>query len=263
MKRVALWLVTLAAAMRVLTAVALPLRLGEQEPVMSAFAVLRLMALGIAWYLVVVTVLGLVARATRIPALVRSTNALAVAPVRRLLHLSVTATVGLGTLSTPASASGPPASHDPPVIRSLPEEEPRGAAEPVMRAMSDSEPDVPTSRPDPDPPLMEMPAPAAGEPLPGQPAPEPVSPPAPDPPPQARQVKPPPASAPEPQAGTTWTVSRGDSFWAIAEALVPAPDVDRYWRALIEANRGRLADPDNPDLLFVGQELVLPTRAPP
>ena len=31
-----------------------------------------------------------------------------------------------------------------------------------------------------------------------------------------------------------------------------------YWRRLVEANRGRLLDPGNPDLLVPGQELVLP-----
>ena len=31
-----------------------------------------------------------------------------------------------------------------------------------------------------------------------------------------------------------------------------------YWWRLVEANRGRLLDPGNPDLLVPGQELVLP-----
>jgi nucleoid-associated protein YgaU len=34
--------------------------------------------------------------------------------------------------------------------------------------------------------------------------------------------------------------------------------VGRYWRRLIDANRDRLVDPGNPDLLLPGQELVLP-----
>jgi hypothetical protein len=58
----------------------------------------------------------------------------------------------------------------------------------------------------------------------------------------------------------TWIVEAGDSFWSIAEDVVGAGDeraVRRYWRALIEANRSRLADPQNPDLLIPGQELVL------
>jgi nucleoid-associated protein YgaU len=61
-------------------------------------------------------------------------------------------------------------------------------------------------------------------------------------------------------------VVRGDSFWSIAaDALVDAgtPDpsdaaVDGYWRRLIDANRTRLVDPDNPDLIYPGQSVVLP-----
>jgi hypothetical protein len=61
-------------------------------------------------------------------------------------------------------------------------------------------------------------------------------------------------------------VHQGDHLWGIAAARVrlalgvePAPDQIRpYWSALIEANRDRLLDPDDPDLLMPGQELVLP-----
>jgi LysM domain len=73
-------------------------------------------------------------------------------------------------------------------------------------------------------------------------------------------------AAPLPQPGTTWVVGPGDSFWSIAEDVVASPgreppgerDVGRYWRRLIDANRARLVDPGNPDLLLPGQELVLP-----
>ncbi|MFP5322935.1 MAG: LysM peptidoglycan-binding domain-containing protein, partial [Acidimicrobiia bacterium] len=58
----------------------------------------------------------------------------------------------------------------------------------------------------------------------------------------------------------------GDSFWTIAEETVsdalarPATDdeVDPYWRRLVEANRARLVDPADPDLLHPGQVLELP-----
>jgi nucleoid-associated protein YgaU len=58
-----------------------------------------------------------------------------------------------------------------------------------------------------------------------------------------------------------WVVEPGDSFWSIAEDVVGSGDeraAGRYWRALIEANRSRLVDPGNPDLLVPGQELVVP-----
>ena len=58
----------------------------------------------------------------------------------------------------------------------------------------------------------------------------------------------------------------GDSFWTVAERLTsdrlgrPASDdeVLEPWLALIEVNRDRLTDPDDPDLLFPGQVLRLP-----
>lgn len=57
-------------------------------------------------------------------------------------------------------------------------------------------------------------------------------------------------------------VARGEHFWSIAERVVAerglAVPVAEYWRLLVEANRDRLADRDDPSLLFPGQELVLP-----
>jgi hypothetical protein len=66
-----------------------------------------------------------------------------------------------------------------------------------------------------------------------------------------------------------WPVAQGDSFWSIAhEALTDHlghrptdDDVSRYWRHLIAANRHRLLDPANCDLLVPGQQLELPPPA--
>lgn len=77
-----------------------------------------------------------------------------------------------------------------------------------------------------------------------------------------------PASAPDAQIrdDTSWAVEPGDSFWSIAEDVVTPPggpvpsdrDIGRYWRRLVDANRSRLVDPANPDLLLPGQRLTLP-----
>lgn len=65
----------------------------------------------------------------------------------------------------------------------------------------------------------------------------------------------------------TWTVTRGESFWSIAaehlkdelsRADLTDEAVAEYWQNLIDANADRLIDPGNPDLIFPGQELLLP-----
>lgn len=58
------------------------------------------------------------------------------------------------------------------------------------------------------------------------------------------------------------SVRPGEHFWAIAEKVVADRQLDvpvaAYWRLLIEANRSRLTDPADPNLLLPGQVLVLP-----
>jgi nucleoid-associated protein YgaU len=68
-------------------------------------------------------------------------------------------------------------------------------------------------------------------------------------------------------ASTTWIVRPGDHFWSIAQSTISAqttggPDdeaVGRYWLRLVEANRDRLPVPGNPDLLYPGTVLELPS----
>jgi len=64
-----------------------------------------------------------------------------------------------------------------------------------------------------------------------------------------------------------WTVEPGDHLWSIAtETLQDSwsrseltdAEIVGYWREVIEANRERLVEPDNPDLILPGQELLLP-----
>jgi serine/threonine protein kinase len=67
-----------------------------------------------------------------------------------------------------------------------------------------------------------------------------------------------------------WTIGTGDHMWRVAEVSLALSwgrrptevDIDAYWRSLIAANRDRLADPRNPDLVFVGQVLDLPPIPP-
>jgi hypothetical protein len=65
----------------------------------------------------------------------------------------------------------------------------------------------------------------------------------------------PPPHAPRPDEVL---VRPGDSFWSIAEDHADRTDVAAYWRDLIAANRDRLVDRSNPDLLYPAQVLRLP-----
>ena len=68
----------------------------------------------------------------------------------------------------------------------------------------------------------------------------------------------------------TVTVAEGDSFWSIAVDLATAATAGRtpteaevvsVWASVVDANRDRLVEPGNPDLLLVGQTLdVGPAR---
>jgi hypothetical protein len=68
-----------------------------------------------------------------------------------------------------------------------------------------------------------------------------------------------------------WTVGPGESLWSIAEELLAdawhrAPsdaEVDPFWRALVERNRGRLLDPGDPDLIHPGQVFDVPPLPSP
>lgn len=110
--------------------------------------------------------------------------------------------------------------------------------------------------------LAPDPDPGPSAPLPGQPA----------PPPDPERSAPPGAPAPgdvsaqaagsaPTAAGHEVVVAPGDSLWTIAEmvALDAGAEVTATWLRVIEANASRLVEPGNPDLLHVGQTIVVPT----
>jgi len=80
-----------------------------------------------------------------------------------------------------------------------------------------------------------------------------------------------PAAITAPEApGRIHRVADGEHFWSIATEQVRArlgrppgdDEVVRYWMVLIDANRDRLADPADPDLIHPGLELLLPEVRP-
>ncbi|MDQ1437338.1 MAG: hypothetical protein QOK43_967, partial [Acidimicrobiaceae bacterium] len=192
------------------------------DPGLVAFAVLRLGALALAWYLAGATVLGLLARLSRLPALIRAADLVTIPPVRRVLHAALGATLAVAASTAPAGAAlgpSPPAvtaSSNPPVVPPAPEPaapgppaaipgQPATPDPPVLRRLPDAAPNPsgpadtgtttePAALPEPDPPVLRG--------LP-DPAPNPSAPDASDPPVLRRL--PDPAPNPSAPAGTGTT----------------------------------------------------------
>ena len=303
--------------------------LAAREPAVAAVAMLRPAAMACCWYLVAATSVCVAAAATRLPALVGASRAVALPSVRRVVNAALGAGMVATTWAAPVAASEVPLS-EPPVLRWIddarrpagttetgeavappaglpPEEAPEEApAEdspeaptPVAPGEPRSDAPAPADEPPPSAPTAQpqsgraehvgpaeqtgraepaadqapepgpahragpaaAPVPPSAEPS-AEPVPAPVGPTDPAGPhqPEATPVPPP---APE---AATWAVEPGDSFWRIARVHLerttgrePANrEVLPYWRTLIDTNRDELADPANPDLLLVGQNLTLP-----
>lgn len=75
-----------------------------------------------------------------------------------------------------------------------------------------------------------------------------------------------PSASPSPVADTV-VVEPGDSLWSIAAEVLAERGIDvsddavveGYWRRLVDANRRNLVAPANPDLIFPGQAIALPS----
>ncbi len=200
----------------------------RHPPAEVAFAVLRLVALALGWYLLVVTLGGLVARLLRLATLVSVVDVVTLPAVRRL----VSGAVGLSVVATslPVLSSVGAADSEPPAVetmRRLPDgAPPAGPSMPpvTMRRLPDRQPPA------------EAPAPTNPSPAPG-----------------SWTVRP---------GDHFWAVA--ERVLTDAWGRAPAdPEVDPYWRALVKANQARLRDPHNPDLLFTGQTLAVPPPPQP
>jgi hypothetical protein len=234
--------------------------LDGREPVTAAVALLRLVVLALAWYLLAVTVLAVLARCTRAVRVIRFADALAVPAVRRLVRGAVGVSLATGMVASSTAAVASPLPADPGV--------PPGART-GMVALDDPSPDHRPGEEVPDPettPMVDLGPPAthldpaeddhdAGD--------EDVA--------GAVGVEvggdhPEGGGASEGGGGAEHTVTSGEHLWAIAAATLAdelgrAPsegEVVPYWQQLIATNRDVLADPANPDLLFPGQLLTLP-----
>jgi hypothetical protein len=213
--------------------------LDRTPPEVMALAVVRLGALATGWYLAVCTLALALTRPfgrTRLAgAAVRVTPAIVRGVVSSGGGVGLAAGALLGALPSPTIATTALA----PTPAAASPVEPMENPGPETATMTRSAQDGPTA-------VMTR-LPARG----GPPAPPARPAPGPD-----------PSNAPSP----SWVVETGDSFWSIAaETVSPSEDgepsdrqVIGYWRRLVDANRTRLLDPGNPDLLVPGQELLLP-----
>lgn len=189
-----------------------------------AFAFLRLGAIAVAGYLVVTTALGLLAKTTRSARLSRLSDLATVPSVRRLVG-------GVAGVSLSASVATFSAPNPPPNDRIAV----AAQADPPSQGLVIER--LPAAQPEPHHGTATM------------------------------HVV--PAAQNTPPAIPTWTVGAGESLWTKSESVLAdawgrAPtdrEIMPYWTSLIDANRSRLADADNPDLIFSGQVFELP--APP
>ncbi len=228
--------------------------LDQRDTPTAAFAMVRLGSLVLAWYLLIVTLLGLIARAVRNRRLMRLVDAASLPVARRLvatvaglsLSASSASLVALPLLAQPHLGRPAPASlsHD-----SL--DETPGTAQPDhrrggRRAADDSTvvmKRIPQPRDDTTATMRVI----------GQ-----------------RPSAPPPARSQAAAPVTTWTIRPGDSFWSVAHGVLteawrrPPTDAELmpYWRVLIARNRSRLVDSDNADLVYAGQVFELPPPPP-
>ena len=251
------WLAALAAGLVVLhrAGAALPppplsepghvgARLAERNPAEAALSVLRVLALATGWYLMAVTLVGALARWVRAGRLVRASDFLTFPAVRRLLDRAVGLSMAAAAFSGSAALAAQPDSPPPPGAETMVRLPDAHATSPpvTMRRL----PDQP---PGPAPGVMERLPDDADD----------------DDDADADDKAPTDAGAP------TWTVRPGDHFWSVAERTLAAAwkrapsdaETGPYWRELVAANRPVLKDRDNPDLLFPGQLLTVPTPPVP
>jgi len=203
--------------------------LDDRGPAVAAFSMLRLVTLGLGWYLLVATAATLGCRLGRAHGMAHLVERVSPAVIGRLVRAVAGVALAAGSFGGGAASMGgivaasaeTPSGPDPAAITMRDLDTPvAGDAGPADHSI--------TMRRIPDDDVDAAPAPA-------------------------------PTTAP------VWTVRPGDSFWHIAGRTVATAwgrdpstvELDPYWRALIEANRARLADRANADLLFPGQELVL------
>jgi hypothetical protein len=210
--------------------------LDTTDPELATIAGARLVALGLAWWLLGSSLLYLGARGLRRDVVTAAIGALTLRATRRVLDRMFVAGVLVTALTrAPVATAGP-----------LPE--PAGVS---IEPRSGRVDDAPASLRGAVRDGRDLPASHDGQPFdPALPSRDPAP------------AKPAPAG-PSPTAG--YVVVSGDSLWLIAARIVAPPSpstsdvpaIAPYWRLLVEANRDSLRSGD-PNLIFPGESVRLP-----
>lgn len=242
---------------------------GRDTPTV-VMALLRLLVLALAGYLLAATMVAVVARLSRSARLVRLADAVSLPVVRHVVHAGLGASVAASlAVATPAATL---------LTTGTPVAAAAAAAEGEERTdgpVSDA-PTMTPLTPEPTAPEPTAPAPTTSPRIlpPGMvppgtvPEPDADAPPREDPDhdlptaPDPRESDPP---DPAPATAEHVVVS-GDHLWSIAEGALTDhlgreptdAEVVPYWQRVVAGNRDRLVDPDNPDLILPGQHILLP-----
>lgn len=207
------------------------LELAPLEDVVAA--IVRTLALAIAYWITASSVLYAIARLSRVPALIRATAWTTLPPIRRAIDRTVAMTLAGATLATPLA---------PAIASELP------APPPIIYQISDQGIPTPVAPPPLDPSLVTPPGsvgagytprPAGGI--------------------EIAEVSP-------GAEATKYEVVSGDNLWTISsahlsaampDAVVTASEIAPYWRLVIEQNTPRLRSGD-PNLIYPGEVIHLP-----
>lgn len=197
----------------------------ERAPVEVLFGILRLLVLGVAWYLLAVSVIGVVARVARARRMVAMADLVTVPVVRRMLQ----ATMGLSLVSSSLAVNVAPvvAAEQTPAVVAFAD------IRVTDRILHEEPPPPPATVPWVAPDRALAPADHL---VPAQPA-------------REWHVEP---------GQHFWSIAEQ----VLHEAWDRAPhddEIEPYWRALVAENRAVLADPDNPDLVYPGQVFKVPS----
>jgi len=242
-------------------------------PEATAMAAVRTAGLMVGWYLAVATAVGAGARLVGTVRAVRVADLVVPPSLRQLLNATVGASLAVASTAPAAWASTTVEEPPPATIRLLPD----GHGRRDVRSARTVEPSPPTTIPpttstsSTSSSTTTTGSPVEEQSTPPPPAPAAMAEPAPPPDPSLPAAVPAPVPVPPVPDGSTWTVAGGEHFWSIAEHVLAAAwhrppsdgEIDPYWRSLVDANRSRLRDPKNPDLLFAGQVLAVPRPPPP